>query len=154
MADDRANARDPMLDARNPMAESDTGRPEGGDPEIEAAIGHIREAERDVARARADETRAEYELEAAVEELKDAEHDRDFWIVVNGHRKEVHKRRLTFEEIVRLAFPEAPPSDKIIYTVAYRNGGNPGHPEGTLVAGESVRIKDGTIFDVTATDKS
>lgn len=121
---------------------------------IETAIEDIRRAEHDIAQAQADEARAEHELEVVVEELEQAEQDRDFWIVVNGRRKEVHKRRLTFAEVVALAFPTAPPSDKIIYTVAYRNGGNDRHPEGTLVAGESVKIKDGTVFDVTATDKS
>lgn len=120
----------------------------------EKAIEDIRKAEAAIAQAHADEVRAEHELELAVEELEDTERDRDFWIVVNGRRKEVHKRRLTFEEVVKLAFPEAPPSGNIIYTVTYRNGGNHHHPEGTLIVGESVKIKDGTIFDVTATDKS
>ena len=53
-----------------------------------------------------------------------------------------------------MAFPDAPPKETVIYTVTYRNGGDERHPEGTLVAGQSVKIKDGTIFDVTATDKS
>ena len=121
---------------------------------IEDAIADIGRAERDIAQAQVDQTRAVHELEAAEEELECAEHDKDFWVIVNGRRKEVHKRRLTFAEVVKLAFPDAPPSDNIIYTVAYRNGGNDRHPEGTIVAGESVKIKDGTIFDVTATDKS
>jgi hypothetical protein len=76
------------------------------------------------------------------------------WVIVNGRRKEVHGHRLTFEQVVALAFPTAPPGENIIYTVAYRNGGDPKHPEGSLIAGASVKIKDGTIFDVTATDKS
>lgn len=121
---------------------------------IETAIEDVRKAECDIARAHADEARAEHELAAAIEELEDAEHDKDIWVVVNGRRKEVHKPRLSFVEIVALAFPAAAPSDTIIYTVAYRNGGNDRHSEGTLVAGESMKIKDGTIFDVTATDKS
>lgn len=120
----------------------------------EKAVEDIRKAEAAIAQAHAEEARAEHDLELAVEELEEAEADRDFWIVVNGHRKEVHKRRLTFEEVVKLAFPDAPPSDNIIYTVTYRNGGDRHHREGTLVAGQSVKIKDGTIFDVTATDKS
>ncbi len=132
----------------------DARRQEGEDKAIDNAIEHIREAEHDLARAHADELRAEHQLEGAVEELELAEYDKDLRIIVNGRRKEVHKRRLTFAEVVRLAFPDAPTSDSIIYTVAYRNGGNERHPEGTIVAGESVRIKDGTIFDVTATDKS
>ena len=136
------------------MAGDETRRPKGGAPQIETAIAHTREAECDIARAYAAEERAQHELAVAVEKLEHSEHGRDIWIVVNGRRKEVHKRHLTFAEVVKLAFPNAPPNDKIIYTVAYRNGGNHCHPEGTLVVGESVKIKDGTIFDVTATDKS
>jgi hypothetical protein len=136
------------------VAENEIRPSEAFDPEIEKAIKHVHDAERDVATALVAEARAEHELEVAVEELEDAERDRDFWVVVNGRRKEVHKRRLTFAQVVTLAFPDKPPSDNIIYTVAYRNGGNDRHPEGTIVAGESVKIKDGTIFDVTATDKS
>jgi hypothetical protein len=42
---------------------------------------------------------------------------------------------------------------RIIYTVTYRKGD--GHkPEGTLTEGERVKVKDGMIFNVTATDKS
>jgi hypothetical protein len=121
---------------------------------IETAVEDIRRAEGELARAHAEEALAECELEKAIEELERAEEDMDFWVVVNGRRKEVHKRRLSFAEVVALAFPDAPPSETVIYTVAYRNGGSERHPEGTLVAGESVKIKDGTIFDVTATDKS
>lgn len=118
---------------------------------IETAIEDIQKAERDLAQAHQEEARAERELATAVEEL---EHERDFWVIVNGRRKEVHGRHLTFAEIVELAFPTAPPSENVIYTVTYRNGGNEHHPDGTLVVGESVKIKDGTIFDVTATNKS
>ena len=55
---------------------------------IETAIEDIRRAEHDIAQAQADEARAEHELEVVVEELEQAEQDRDFWIVVNGRRKE------------------------------------------------------------------
>jgi hypothetical protein len=117
-------------------------------------VEDVRKAEQDIARAREDEAQAERELDMAVEELELADGDKNFWVIVNGRRKEVHKRRLTFAQVVALAFPDAPPNENIIYTVAYRCGGNDRHPEGTIVAGESVKIKDGTIFDVTATDKS
>jgi Multiubiquitin len=40
-----------------------------------------------------------------------------------------------------------------MFTVTYRRGeGN--KPEGTLVEGETVKVKEGMIFNVTATDKS
>jgi Multiubiquitin len=137
-----------------PMIEDDTPGPESEDKAIEEAIDHIHEAEHDLARAHRDETRAEHDLEVAVEQLDRAEHDRDVWVIVNGRKKEVRRRFLSFAEVVALAFPDVPPSENIIYTVAYRNGGNEHRPDGTLVEGESVKIKDGTIFDVTATNKS
>jgi hypothetical protein len=122
---------------------------------IETAIEHVRTAERELDRAHEDESRAEHELEEAIEELDEhAEHAQNFWVIVNGRRKEVHRHRLTFEEVVALAFLAVPPGDNIIYAVAYRNGGDPKHPEGSPVAGASVKVKDGTIFDVPATDKS
>jgi hypothetical protein len=76
-------------------------------------------------------------------------------VVVNGTPKEVRTRDLTFEQVVELAFPNNPWSNpNTIYTVAYRRGeGN--KPQGTLVpGGDSVKVKDGMIFDVTPTDKS
>jgi Multiubiquitin len=148
----RCHVVEETLEPSNAAARSSTGRDGGVGDTIKGAIHRLQEADHDLAHGQVDAARGE--VEQALEELEGAEHDRDFWIVVNGRRKEVHKRRLTFAEVVRLAFPDAPPSDNIIYTVAYRNGGNDRHPEGTLVVGESVKIKDGTIFDVTATDKS
>lgn len=78
--------------------------------------------------------------------------DKSFTIIVNARDKEVTERELSFEAIVRLAFP-TPAGQNMTYTVTYRRGeGN--KPEGTLVEGEIVRIKEGMIFNVTATDQS
>jgi hypothetical protein len=74
-------------------------------------------------------------------------------IIVNGRRHEVAKRELTFDEIVALAFDNPPEGENICFTVTYR-GGDCTKPEGTLLDGESARIKCGMIFNVTATDKS
>lgn len=74
-------------------------------------------------------------------------------IIVNGQPKETSEKELTFAQIVALAFNPVPTGPYTSFTVTYRRGhGN--KPEGTLVAGESVMIKDGMIFNVTATDKS
>ena len=74
-------------------------------------------------------------------------------IVVNGRSHEVARDDISFEEVISLAFDPLPSGDNIVFTVTYRRGhGN--KPAGTLVAGESVRVKDGMIFDVTVTDKS
>jgi len=79
--------------------------------------------------------------------------DREVTIVVNGRPKVVPKKKLTFEELVTLAFPDADPNPNIIYTITFKRG-NGNKPQGTLVPGESVKIKEGMVFNVTATDKS
>lgn len=80
-------------------------------------------------------------------------HDKPITIIVNAQEKTVTKKELTFSEVVVLAFP-SPAGETTVYTVTYRRGGNEHKPEGTLSEGESVKIKDGTIFNVTATNKS
>ena len=78
---------------------------------------------------------------------------RDITIVVNGTAKIVHKEELTFDEIVKLAYETPPYGDNTLFSVTYRKG--PGHkPEGILAPGESIKVQNGMIFDVTATDKS
>lgn len=78
---------------------------------------------------------------------------KDITIVVNGTQKTVQKEDYTFDEIVKLAYENPPYGDNTLFTVTYRRGhGN--KPEGILAPGESVKLKDGMIFDVTATDKS
>lgn len=80
-------------------------------------------------------------------------HDKEFTIIVNGRQKVVTAKELSFTEIVALAFDNPPTGQNIFFTVTYRKGeGN--KPEGSLVTGETVKIKDGMIFNVTATDKS
>lgn len=80
--------------------------------------------------------------------------DKTITIIVNGREKEVPKKdKLTFDELVALAFDPVPTGEFICFTITYRKGhGN--KPEGTLAEGESVKPKDGMIFNVTATDKS
>lgn len=74
-------------------------------------------------------------------------------VVVNGREKEVTENELTFEQVVALAFANPPSGDNIVITITYRRGhGN--KPEGTLLPGGSVKVKDGMIFNVTATNKS
>ena len=90
--------------------------------------------------------------------VQEAEHegqghgqDKTFTIVVNGREKVVSTRELSFADIVALAgLPSGP---TIVFTVTYRRGHGE-KPEGTLVEGDTVKIKDGMIFNVTATDKS
>lgn len=81
-----------------------------------------------------------------------SEHKKTVTIIVNGRPKEVAKERLTFEEIVELAFPGGLQNPNTAFTVTYAKGED--KKQGTLVAGESVKVKEGMIFNVSATDKS
>lgn len=74
-------------------------------------------------------------------------------IIVNGQAKEVSEKELSFEQIVALAFGAGANDGNTIFTVTYRRGEGK-KPEGTLVAGEKVKIKEGEIFNVTQTSKS
>jgi hypothetical protein len=80
--------------------------------------------------------------------------DKQFDIIVNGKQKTVLSKELTFEEVVHLAFPSAVLNDdQAVYTVTYKRA--EGHkPEGELVQGETLKVKDGMIINVTRTDKS
>lgn len=82
--------------------------------------------------------------------LTEHEHPGDIPIVVNGRPKKWHESVITFEQVAELAFPNAPPNPNTIYTVTYKKG----HDQGSLVAGQSLALKPGTIFNVTQTDKS
>lgn len=78
---------------------------------------------------------------------------KDVTIVVNGTQKTVAKDDLSFDEVVKLAFETPPYGENTLFSVTYRRGhGN--KPEGILAPGESLKVKEGMIFDVTATDKS
>ena len=88
-----------------------------------------------------------------VTETTDQERAVEFHIVVNAREKTVHTDELTFEHVVRLAVDPVPTGPNILITVSYRNAA--GHKSaGTLVKGETVKIKNETVFNVTVTDKS
>lgn len=76
-------------------------------------------------------------------------------IIVNGRQKTVDKNaELTFSQVVALAFDSPPTGPNVLFTITYRKGGNEHRPEGELVEGQTVKTKEGTVFNVTATDKS
>jgi len=74
-------------------------------------------------------------------------------IFVNTREKEVTTDTLTFEDVVKLAFGTVPTGDGVLITVLYHHADQ--HPaEGTLLPGQTVKIKNNTSFDVTQTNRS
>ena len=74
-------------------------------------------------------------------------------IIVNARAKVLHHRRASYWEIVKLAYPEAQPSENIIYSVDYTDGPHV-NPEGAMTPGQRVQLKDEMRFYVTPSDKS
>ena len=79
--------------------------------------------------------------------------EKEATIIVNGRPKALTAKEMSFIDVVLLAFDRSSMGENIIFTVTYRKGEGK-KPEGTLVEGETVKIKDGMIFNVVRTDKS
>lgn len=76
-----------------------------------------------------------------------------FEIIVNARQHLVNDKRVTFEQVVQLAFP-GPHGPNIVFSMSYRNAASR-PPTGELGPGRAVEVKrKGTIFNVTKTDKS
>ena len=81
------------------------------------------------------------------------EHNKQVTIIVNARTETVLKDDISYTEVIALAFPNPPTGDNVSFTVMYRRGhGN--KPEGTLVQGQTVKVKEGMIFDVSPNNKS
>jgi hypothetical protein len=90
---------------------------------------------------------------ADVEKFKTRPAEVHVKIIVNLREREWTKKKISFEELVAIAFPVPPPGQEIVYTITYHSGPPP-RPEGTLTTGESVKVRDGMVFNVKFTDKS
>jgi hypothetical protein len=81
------------------------------------------------------------------------QHEKPITIIVNGRQKTVTEKALTFFEVVALAFDTTPTGDTVEITVNYTRGHGE-KPEGSLTAGHDVKVKEGMIFNVSATNRS
>lgn len=81
------------------------------------------------------------------------EHGNHVQLIVNGRPKPWTEKTITFEQVVVLAFGTYDPNPNKVYTVTYDKGPRE-NPEGSMVKGSKVYVKDKMIFNVTATDKS
>ena len=76
-------------------------------------------------------------------------------IVINGRPREVHSETESFEDVVTLALGSVPTGDGVRITVSFHNSDDPQKRNGTLMPGQSVRVKrEGTSFDVHQTNRS
>jgi hypothetical protein len=76
-------------------------------------------------------------------------------IVVNTRKHPWTEGSISFEALVKLAYPDRSQDDPNTtrYTVKFR-AGDPSDPEGSLVAGQSVKVRCGMVIDVDRTCRS
>lgn len=74
-------------------------------------------------------------------------------IVVEGTSYEWPKTEISYEEVVTLEVPDYAQHPDVNYSVKFKRGhGN--KPEGLLVKGDSIKVKDGMVFTVSETGQS
>ena len=80
--------------------------------------------------------------------------NKGYVIVVNAVEETVPDKHVTFEQVVKLSHPNAPPETNVKFSMTYRNAASLPHA-GELGEGGSVEVKKhGTIFNVTRTVQS
>jgi len=80
-------------------------------------------------------------------------HDRKLTIIINGRAVAYEGKEITFQQLTALAFPQAPYGENTIYSGSYTRGPNENR-QGELEVGDVLKVKDGMVFNVTATDRS
>ena len=76
-----------------------------------------------------------------------------YLIFINTREKEWTKKSITFDEVVVLAFGSISNDPNIVYTVTYKKGDN-NKPEGIMVKGDEIKVKNEMRFNVTQTNRS
>lgn len=79
--------------------------------------------------------------------------DKGFSITVNGRPRQVLEEELTFDALVDLAFDDPARGPQIVFTITFRDAGGR-IQEGELDEGQRLKVRDGTIINVTRTDQS
>ena len=74
-----------------------------------------------------------------------------FEIIVNAQKRPWNEERITYEQVVDLAFPSHAATE--MFTVQYSHGPQDNR-QGTLAQGQSVEVKNEMIFNVTPTVQS
>lgn len=74
-------------------------------------------------------------------------------IIVNSIKHYVSHSEVAFDQVVTIAYPDGKKGPLITYTVNfYSSADNP--DSGKLTAGKKIKVKNGTVFNVTRTDRS
>ncbi|WP_165490195.1 multiubiquitin domain-containing protein [Propioniciclava sinopodophylli] len=74
-------------------------------------------------------------------------------VIVNTRPRTWTNNKISYEQVVALAYPDDTPNPDITYTVRYSRG-HDGHGTGTLTSAKTVAVKKGMVFDVVRTVRS
>lgn len=72
-------------------------------------------------------------------------------IFINTREFTVHKKRLTYQELVELAYPGDVPSPEKVYEITFSTEHG---PDGKVGVGGDVKLKEGMVFHVGLTNRS
>ncbi len=79
--------------------------------------------------------------------------NKEFIILVNAREKVWAEKEITYDEVIILAFDSVSSDPNVSYSVTYKKGDHE-KPEGIMVKGDDVRVKEGMRFNVTQTNRS
>ena len=79
--------------------------------------------------------------------------DKTYSITVNGRPERVEQDELSFDELVDLAYADPARGPQIVFTITFREAGGR-ISEGELDERQRLKVRDGTIINVTRTDQS
>lgn len=74
-------------------------------------------------------------------------------LIINLKEKPWTEQTISFEQVVTLAFGSYDPNPRKVYTITYDRGPHQ-NPEGSMVRGDILFVKNKMVYNVTATDKS
>ena len=85
-------------------------------------------------------------------EIED-QNDKTVAIVVNGRSRQVETEELSFDELVDLAFDDPARGPQIVFTITFRKASGR-IEEGEFDEGQRLKVRNGTVVNVTRTDQS
>ncbi len=74
-------------------------------------------------------------------------------LIVNGQKKQWPQKKISYSQVVKLAFPDLPVGPTSLFSVSFEEG-PPSNPQGAMKEGDIVKVKDGMVFNVSATIQS
>jgi hypothetical protein len=92
-------------------------------------------------------------LQSGIEEFYSEKQKKTITLIISGVSKAWDKEKISFKEVIMLAYGSYEDSPTMVYTVAYEDGPKQ-NPEGSMIKGSEVYTKNKMIFHATATNQS